>query len=133
MLFNPAESIDFNGNTGPFIQYTHARISALLRREEAPKHFPELDFEIHQSELEVIKVAADYKDVLEEAQNGQSPALVCNYIYDLVKHYNSFYQSVQIFNATEQEKAFRLKLSERVKSIVAHGMGVIGIQVPERM
>jgi len=133
MMFNPEESVDLNGNTGPFIQYAHARISSLLRKA------PQIEAintatEIEEAERNVIKQLADFPAVIKEAGKEYSPALIANYTYDLVKLYNSFYQSVSILKEENQEKVnVRLALSKAVGNTVKSGMGLLGIQVPERM
>ena len=133
MAFNPEESVDLNGNTGPFIQYTHARISSLLNKAENFKVF-ESTIELHDSERELIKHLSDYPEVVKEAAKEYSPALICNYVYDLVKAYNSFYQSVSIFKEEDANKMnMRLVLSKEVAQVVKSGMWMLGIDVPDRM
>jgi arginyl-tRNA synthetase len=132
ILFNPKESIDLNGNTAPFIQYTHARIKALLRREQ-PKE--DLNFNVNwtEKEHELIKLLYDFPQIVMEAADQHSPSLLCNYTYDLVKTYNSFYQSVRIFDADDDAKQMRLAISQLTASVIATSMNAIGINVPERM
>lgn len=133
MMFNPEESVDLNGNTGPFIQYAHARISSLLRKAPAIETIKS-DTELVESERNVIKQLADYPAVVREAGKEYSPALIANYTYELVKLYNSFYQSVSILKEEDQDKVnVRLALSRAVGNTVKSGMNLLGIQVPDRM
>lgn len=133
MAFNPEESVDLNGNTGPFIQYTHARISSLLRKADGIESFTN-SIELHESERELIKHLSDYPEIVTEAANEYSPALICNYVYDLVKSYNSFYQSVSIFKEEDKDKMnMRLTLSNEVGQVVKSTMWMLGIDVPDRM
>lgn len=133
MMFNPEESVDLNGNTGPFIQYTHARISSLLRKAEQISAVKNT-IELHDSERELIKLLNDFPDTVKDAAEQHSPALICNYTYELVKGYNSFYQSVSIFKEEDPDKMnMRLVLSQSVGRVIKSAMNMIGIQVPERM
>jgi arginyl-tRNA synthetase len=133
MMFNPEESVDLNGNTGPFIQYAHARISSLLRKADELKTI-DVDVEVHPSEKELIKQLKDYPILIKEAGKNYSPALIANYTYDLVKLYNSFYQSVSIFREENQAKVnLRLQLSKQVAKVIKSSMKLLGIDVPERM
>ena len=138
MTFNPKESIDFNGNTGPFIQYTHARICSVLRKAAEqgivlPAALP-TNFELSEKEEGLIQMLANFKAVVKEAGETYSPALIANYTYDLVKEYNQFYHDFSILHeADEQLKVFRLVLSANVAKIVKEGMGLLGIEDPERM
>lgn len=138
MTFNPKESIDFNGNTGPFIQYTHARICSVLRKAAEqgivlPAALP-TNFELSEKEEGLIQMLANFKAVVKEAGETYSPALIANYTYDLVKEYNQFYHDFSILHEVdEQLKVFRLVLSANVAKIVKEGMGLLGIEVPERM
>ncbi len=134
MLFDPSESIDFNGHTGPFIQYTYARICSLQRRaaDLSAETLPESA--LHVKEKELLKVLLCYPEVIQEAANDYSPAVIANYTYDLVKEYNQFYQQVPIFGVdSEQDKAFRIGLSGLVGKVIASAMNLLGITVPERM
>ena len=138
MTFNPKESIDFNGNTGPFIQYTYARICSVLRKaaEQGIVQRAELPGDISLSEKEegLIQLTADFASVIKEAGSEYSPAIVANYIYDLVKEYNQFYHDFSILREENSEvKAFRLVLSSNVAKVVKSGMSLLGIDVPERM
>ena len=138
MTFNPKESIDFNGNTGPFIQYTYARICSVLRKAAEqgivlPAALP-TSFEISEKEEGLIQLLANFKAIVKEAGETYSPALIANYTYDLVKEYNQFYHDFSILHEdNEQLKVFRLVLSANVAKIVKEGMGLLGIEVPERM
>lgn len=137
MTFNPKESIDFNGNTGSFIQYTYARIRSLLRKAEElgialPEAFAGLT--ISTKEQELIAKVAEYADVVEEAARTYSPAVIANYVYDLVKEYNQFYHEFSILKEENEElRAFRLALSEVVARTIAAGFSLLGIEMPERM
>lgn len=137
MTFNPKESIDFNGNTGSFIQYTYARIRSLLRKAEdlgitLPATFAELT--ISTKEQELIAKIAEYADIVEEAARTYSPAVIANYVYDLVKEYNQFYHEFSILKEENEELcAFRLALSEVVARTIAAGFSLLGIEMPERM
>jgi arginyl-tRNA synthetase len=133
MLFDPAESVDLNGNTGPFIQYAHARIASLLRKADEIG-LADDSVSIEDSERELIKHLAHYPVVVKEAGAEYSPALLANYTYDLVKHYNSFYQSVSIFKEDDLAKRnLRLVLSMNVGKVIKSSMSLLGIEVPERM
>ena len=137
MTFNPKESIDFNGNTGSFIQYTYARIRSLLRKAEElgialPATFAGLT--ISTKEQELIAKVAEYADVVEEAARTYSPAVIANYVYDLVKEYNQFYHEFSILKEENEElRAFRLALSEVIARTIAAGFSLLGIEMPERM
>ena len=137
MTFNPKESIDFNGNTGSFIQYTYARIRSLLRKAEGlgialPATFAGLT--ISTKEQELIAKVAEYADIVEEAARTYSPAVIANYVYDLVKEYNQFYHEFSILKEENEElRAFRLALSEVVARTIAAGFSLLGIEMPERM
>ena len=138
MMFDPKESIDFNGNTGPFIQYTHARICSVLRKAAEmgitlPNKLNE-DLQISDTEGVLIQALASYPDVVAQAGKEFSPALIANYIYDLVKQFNSFYHDFSILKEENEDvRAFRLLLSKSVAKVVKSGMGLLGIEVPERM
>lgn len=134
MLFDPSASIDLNGNTAPFIQYAHARIQSIIRRAGGVELVKATDEELSDKELDLIKTLNDYPSVIEEAGKNYSPANIANYIYDLVKMYNSFYQSTPIFNEdNEQLTKFRVLLSSQVGKTIKSGMGLLGISVPDRM
>lgn len=136
MMFNPKESIDFNGNTGPFIQYTYARICSVLRKAEA-EGMNLTDYagvKPGDREITVIQRLADYPAVVAEAGRTYSPALIANYVYDLVKEYNQFYHDCSILREDDASvRALRLALSLCTARTVASGMGLLGIRVPERM
>lgn len=138
MTFNPKESIDFNGNTGPFIQYTYARIRSILRKAaEAgltiPARLPE-NVELSEKEEGLIQLLADFAGVVRQAGTDYNPSIIANYCYDLVKEYNQFYHDFSILREENEDlKLFRLALSENVGKIVRLGMGLLGIEVPERM
>jgi arginyl-tRNA synthetase len=137
MLFNPKESIDFNGNTGPFIQYTHARICSLLRKAKEQGIEVNENFsvsECNDKEKELLKTISRYGYVIETAAKDHAPSYIANYVYDFVKLYNQFYHDYSILNEENQAtKAFRLALSKEVATIIASGMNLLGIKVPERM
>lgn len=138
MTFNPKESIDFNGNTGPFIQYTYARICSVLRKAaEQGIALPEVlptDFEISDKEEGLIQMVANFAQVVKEAGETYSPACIANYTYDLVKEYNQFYHDFSILRESDEKlKVFRLVLSANVAKVVKEGMALLGIEVPERM
>lgn len=136
ILFNPEESVDFSGNTGPFIQYTYARIQSLLRKasfDYEPALQP-AEVSLHEKEKELIKLIVQFPDIVQGAAENHSPALVANYVYELVKEYNSFYQSVPVLGAEdEKEKAFRVQLSAKVGETIKAAFNLLGIEVPERM
>lgn len=138
MTFNPKESIDFNGNTGPFIQYTYARICSVLRKAAEqgivlPEHMP-ATFAISEKEETLIQMIADYAATVREAGKEYSPAFIANYVYDLVKEYNQFYHDFSILREENEElKNFRLMLSANVAKVVKSGMSLLGIEVPDRM
>ena len=133
MLFDPKESVDFNGNTGPFIQYTYARIQSLMRKFNHDVVIPN-KVEIIDKEKEIIKHLIAFPEVIQEAALYYSPALISNYIYDLVKSYNNYYQSVYILNAENPQLVnFRLGLSLKVCEVIKTAMRLLGIKVPERM
>ncbi len=134
ILFNPKESIDFNGNTGPFIQYTYARIQSILRKADFDYSKSILGIELHPKEKELIKQIQNFPEVIQNAAENLSPALIANYTYDLVKDYNSFYQSVPILGSDiEIEKILRTQLSYKVGNIIKNSFKLLGIDVPERM
>lgn len=138
MTFNPKESIDFNGNTGPFIQYTYARIQSVLRKaKEAGIDVPRqlhAGIELSEKEEGLIQMLADFSAVVKQAGTDYSPSVIANYCYDLVKEYNQFYHDFSILREeNEAVKVFRLALSENVAKVVRLGMGLLGIEVPERM
>ena len=137
MTFNPKESIDFNGNTGPFIQYTYARIQSVLRKAAADnisETFDNANVEPNEKEISLIQRLADFPALVEEAGKTYSPALIANYAYDLVKEYNQFYHDYSILREENADiRAFRLSLSRTVGDTVRRAMWLLGIDVPERM
>ena len=135
MTFNPKESIDFNGNTGPFIQYTYARIMSLMRKTAEAGMTAEIaDVEPNEKEIALIQRLADFPGVVAEAGRSYSPAQIANYVYDLVKEYNQFYHDYSIMKESDEAvRSFRIKLSEAVGTIVRRATGLLGIEVPNRM
>lgn len=135
MLFNPEESIDFNGNTGPFIQYTHARIQSLLRKADAKGLSPEdMPTEIHPKEKEILKLLYAFPAIVSEAAAQYSPAVIANYVYELAKEYNQFYQEIHILSETDFAKvALRLRLSSFSAIVIKSAMQMLGIAVPDKM
>jgi arginyl-tRNA synthetase len=134
MMFNPEESIDLNGNTGPFIQYTFARTQAILNKEKGDAKTMNTTIKVEESELAIVKHLVELPELIKEAGKLYSPALVANYTYDLVKLYNSFYQSVSIFKEENKEKQnIRLLLTEKVALTIEYTMGLLGIEVPSKM
>ncbi len=134
MLFNPAESIDFNGHTGPFIQYAYARIQSLQRKAPQGAGVDWTALTLNEDETVVIKALLQFPEVMDQAARNFSPAVLANYTYELVKKYNGFYQNNSILKAeTEQSIAFRLLLSKKVGEVIKASMNCLGIQVPNRM
>ena len=134
ILFDPKESIDFNGNTGPFIQYTYARIQSILRKADFDYSEPVEKHCLDPKEKDLIKLLEGFPEVVQTAAKSLSPALIANYTYDLVKAYNSFYQTVSILGAkNETEKRFRVQLSEAIGFAIQSACSLLGIEVPSRM
>ena len=142
MLFDPKESIDFNGNTGPFIQYKHARIKSILRKAkesgviagEESLSVPENFSELLPKEVEIIKLLNSYPVRIKEAGDAHSPALVANFIYDLAKEFNQYYQSVSILKESDSQRLlFRLAMLKEIAFVLRKGMLILGIELPERM
>ena len=147
ILFNPEESVDFQGNTGPFIQYTYARILSILRKADVrvstsaslginsvEPSFENGTFLLNPKEKELIKILQQFPETIQLAAENYSPALIANYTYELVKEFNSFYQNVPILaTQNETEKAFRVKLSKAVAEVIKSAFALLGIEVPERM
>lgn len=135
MLFNPAESIDFNGNTAPFIQYTHARIKSLERRAAIAGDLRVENYMIAGKEIELIKLLLEFAAAVREAGDNHSPAVIAQYAYDLAKEYNQYYHDFPILKSdvAEDDKKFRLALSLEVAHMLSKSMGLLGINVPERM
>ena len=138
MLFNPEESIDFNGNTGPFIQYTHARIRSILRKAEAqgislPAELP-ASAPVNEKEVELIQKLSEFSAAVEQAGKDYSPSGIANYCYELTKQFNQYYHDYSILGAdTQEEKTVRLVLAQNVAKTIKNGMALLGIEVPERM
>ncbi|MCR4030995.1 MULTISPECIES: arginine--tRNA ligase [Flavobacterium] len=134
ILFNPEESVDFAGNTGPFIQYTYARIQSIIRKADFDfSNKIEIE-EVHEKEKELVKQIELFPEVIQNAAQNHSPALIANYTYDLVKEYNSFYQSVHILGEVDlTKKIFRVQLSQKVAEVIKSAFQLLGIEVPERM
>lgn len=134
ILFDPKESVDFAGNTGPFIQYTYARIQSILRKSDFDYTTAVIVAELNEKEKELIKALAQFPEVVQQAAKSYSPALIANYTYDLVKEYNSFYQSVSILGETDEtKKIFRVQLSQKVAQTIQNALRLLGIDVPSRM
>ena len=135
MLFNPEESIDFNGNTGPFIQYTYARIQSVLRKAQGVQEFRSLGVqELSEKELSLIQRLVDYPAAVRQAGDEFSPAVIANYAYALACDFNSFYHDHSILNeADEQKRALRLVLAQTVAKVIKSAMSLLGIEVPNRM
>ena len=135
ILFNPEESVDFQGNTGPFIQYTYARIQSILRKADNVRSSAvEISLDLHEKEKELLKQIQLFPETVQLAAENYSPALIANYTYDLVKEFNSFYQQVSILGETdEQKKNFRVQLSQKVGEVIQSAFRLLGIDVPDRM
>ena len=139
MLFNPEESIDFNGNTGPFIQYTYARIQSVLRKavEEFgynPADPINIDFSFIQKERDILRIIYEYPAIVRQAGETLSPALVANYVYELVKEYNQFYHDFSILREEDHNTSiFRIELSVFTGMVIKSAMGLLGIEMPEKM
>ena len=134
ILFNPEESVDFAGNTGPFIQYTYARIQSILRKANFDLNAASNLVEMHEKEKELVKQLELFPEVIQNAAHNHSPALIANFTYELVREYNSFYQAVSILGETDlDKKIFRVQLSKKVADTIAASFRLLGINVPERM
>lgn len=134
ILFNPEESVDFAGNTGPFIQYTYARIQSIIRKADFDYSGGVSAIKLHEKEKELLKQMETFPEVIQNAAQNFSPALIANYTYELVREYNSFYQAVPILASDNMtEKIFRVQLSKKVADIIASAFRLLGIDVPERM
>lgn len=134
ILFNPEESVEFQGNTGPFIQYTYARIQSILRKSDFDYTATVKAVDLHEKEKELLKQMQMYPSVVQNAAQSFSPALIANYTYDLVKEFNSFYQNVPILPEEDlQKKIFRVQLSKKVGEIIKSAFALLGIEVPNRM
>jgi len=133
ILFDPKESVDFNGNTGPFIQYTYARIQSILRKEQ-PKNFDPNSLEMNEAEIEIIRHLYNFEETIQKAAEDLSPALIANYVYDLVKLFNSFYQNYTILKAENDNlKNFRLYLAQWVSHTIFSALNLLGMKSPEKM
>lgn len=138
MVFNPNESIDFNGNTGPFIQYTYARIQSLARKAKDKKmdvaDIVESKLELHPKELQLLKTIYHFTNTVIEAGEIRNPAIIANYVFELVKEYNQFYHDFSILKEDDKNIAkFRLKLSVMTGKVIKQAMALLGIGVPEKM
>ena len=134
MLFNPAESIDFNGNTGPFIQYTYARIMSIMRKADETPDIPVSEPGLNEREKEIIKTLARFRQVVSDAADTLSPALIANYCYELVKLYNQFYHDYSILGEENKGlRSFRIALSALTGDVIGRAMGLLGIEMPEKM
>ena len=137
IMFNPKESIDFNGNTGPFIQYTYARIRSVLRKAAETGSVPEaagMQVPVSEKERNIIKLIAKLPDVVKEAGAMYSPALLANYAYDLAKEFNQFYHDFSILREDDADlRNFRLLLAQECGVAIGNAMGMLGIEMPERM
>ena len=133
ILFDPKSSVDFQGNTGPFIQYTYARIQSIIRKADF-EYSKSVSIDLHQKEKELLKQLALFPETIQQAATNYSPAIVANYTYDLVKEFNSFYQNVSILGEeNEDKKVFRVQLAHKVAETIKSAFSLLGIQVPERM
>ncbi|WP_339663497.1 arginine--tRNA ligase [uncultured Polaribacter sp.] len=133
ILFDPKSSVDFQGNTGPFIQYTYARIQSIIRKADFDFSKP-VSLDLHEKEKELLKQLALYPETIQLAAANYSPAIIANYTYDLVKEFNSFYQNVSILGEEDQnKKIFRVQLAHKVAETIKSAFSLLGIQVPERM
>jgi arginyl-tRNA synthetase len=133
MLFNPEESIDFNGNTGPFIQYTYARIRSILRKAPSISNMSS-STSLADKEIELIQKMSEYGAAVEQAGCNYSPSGIANYCYELTKVFNQFYHDYSILNEEDEwKKAVRLKIARNVAKIIRNSMALLGIEVPERM
>jgi arginyl-tRNA synthetase len=133
ILFDPKASVDFSGNTGPFIQYTHARIQSILRKVGTITVAFDNATSLHEKEKAVLKVLGQFPATVAAAANQYSPALVANYVYDLVKQYNSYYQEVPILVEDGKVKSLRVALCAAVGQVIQKSLGLLGIEAPSRM
>jgi arginyl-tRNA synthetase len=133
MTFDPRESVDFNGNTGPFIQYTYARIQSVLRKAGGIEGTAGKTW-LNEKEIALIRMMHDYPEVIEESARTLNPSLVANYLYDLAKEFNQFYHDYSILSAERPEQvSLRVLMVEQIGTIIHSGMQLLGIEVPERM
>ena len=133
ILFNPKESVDFNGNTGPFIQYAYARIQSIIKQSNDLKGNISIEIILDQKEKELLKWLELYPQTIQNAAEQYSPALIANYVYELVKRFNSYYQKVVILSDDEHTRKFRVRLASQVGYVIQSGMGILGIQCPRQM
>ena len=134
MMFNPAESIDFNGNTGPFIQYTYARINSIIRKAGIVPEIGSFQIHLNQKEKDLVVALSKFPDLVMEAGNSLSPALIANYCYDLVKDFNQFYHDYSILNEADAElRSIRILLTSLTGKVIESAMWLLGIEMPERM
>ena len=133
ILFNPKESVDFNGNTGPFIQYAYARIQSIIKQSNDLKGNISMEIVLDQKEKELLKWLELYPQTIKNAAEQYSPALIANYVYELVKRFNSYYQKVVILSDDEHTRQFRLRLASQVGNVIQSGMGILGIECPKQM
>jgi arginyl-tRNA synthetase len=134
MIFNPEESIDFHGFTGPFIQYTHARIKSVLRKSMIDTSFTQFDEPLLPAEKELLLLAEQYEQILKQAADAFEPSTIAIYLFQLAQTFNSFYAALSINNAeSEEKKQLRLRTASWVATIIASGMSLLGISVPEKM
>ncbi len=134
ILFDPKESVDFNGNTGPFIQYTHARIKTLLSKASYGQESLTESIVLDPKEKAIIQQLFLFPEVVVQAGQQYSPALIANYVYDLVKVFNTFYQNIPVLSAQDlQQKEFRMMLSAKVAEVIANACALLGMEAPDRM
>jgi arginyl-tRNA synthetase len=134
IVFDPKESVDFHGNTGPFIQYTHARIQSILRQYDGELFTNVENYKLEDKERDLVKILDQFPEVIQQSAENYSPALVANYTFDLVKVFNSFYQNLSILGAdSDEQKLFRVKLSASTAKVIKTAFGLLGIEVPEQM
>ena len=134
ILFNPEESVDFQGNTGPFIQYTYARIQSILRKADFDYTGAVENYVLHEKERQLIKLLEIFPETVQAAAEAHSPAVIANYAYELVKDFNSFYQNVPILGTEDDaERRFRVQLSSKIGETIKTSFSLLGIEVPERM
>ena len=134
IMFSPEESIDFNGNTGPFIQYTFARIRSLINRSGFSDFNFDLKLSLTNQEKRIIKIILKYPDIIQESFKLLSPSLIANFVYDLVKEYNNYYQNNKILSLDdENQMLFKLSLSDMVSRVIKSGMNLLGVVVPQKM
>jgi arginyl-tRNA synthetase len=134
MIFNPEESIDFNGNTGPFLQYTHARISSLINKKGSQVNYNWDQFELTKKERGLVILIAKFPQNIQAAATGLNPSIIAAYLYELAKGFNSFYQQHSVLNAeTALIAAFRVDLCKEVANVLNSGLNILGINAPERM